>query len=113
MRPLRLAPRAQRDLAEILETSEDRFGARTADRYRRLFAAAFRDLSADPGRVGVRADEGVPDGIRLYHLRYARPRVSGQHRIVRPRHFIVFREVNGQVRVVRILHDSMDLERHL
>ena len=113
MRPLRLTLRAQRDFAEILETSEDRFGGRTADRYRRLLTTAFRDLRADPDRIGVRPDEDLPQGVRLYHLRHARLRVSAPDRILRPRHFVVFRQVEGHIVVVRILHDSMDLGQHL
>ncbi|MCT5390434.1 type II toxin-antitoxin system RelE/ParE family toxin, partial [Pseudomonas aeruginosa] len=52
-------------------------------------------------------------GLRSIHLVYCRsmPNVG---KVVRPRHFVFFRVATDQVlEVVRVLHDSMDLDQHL
>jgi toxin ParE1/3/4 len=108
---LRIAPAARRDLERIFQESEEGFGARVADRYRRLVSAALRDLGADPERLGVRHREGLPEDVRLYHLRHSRGR--DRDRIARPRHFLMLRRVGSDVVLVRVLHDAMDLPRHL
>jgi toxin ParE1/3/4 len=113
VRSLRLAPRAQRDLADLFSTSEEQFGDVVADRYRRLVAAALRDLRADPERAGVRPLQAGSGDIRLYHLRHSRAGLPAGRTIARPRHFLAFREVDGQVIVIRVLHDAMDLHSRL
>jgi toxin ParE1/3/4 len=109
MKSLRLAPRAQRDLDLLLFDSEARFGGLVAGRYRRLIAAAFRDLQSDPLRAGVRQRAELPDHIRLYHLRHSRRRLAAPDRIARPRHFVAFEVAPDALVILRILHDSMDL----
>lgn len=111
MTRLRIAPAARRDLERIFQDSEEAFGARVADRYRRLVSAALQDLNADPERLGVRHREGLPEDVRLYHLRHSRRR--DRDRIARPRHFLVLRHVGSNVVLVRVLHEAMDLIRHL
>jgi toxin ParE1/3/4 len=109
---VRLARQAQQDLNVILWASEDRFGKTVADRYRRLFAVALRDLRADPARAGVVSRAGIAPNLRFYHLRHSRTRVKGR-RLARPRHLLVLKETGDGFLVVRVLHDAMDLERHL
>lgn len=110
---LEIAPRARRDLDSILEESEASFGAVVADRYRLLLGTALRDLRMNPGRPGVRARADLPPGIFLYHVRHSRSRVSEGSRIARPRHVLVIRAVGNVLEVVRVLHDAMDLPRHI
>jgi plasmid stabilization system protein ParE len=111
LRPLRVAPLARRDLEQIFATSEERFGQTAAHRYRRLVAAAFRDLRQDSTRIGVQMRDDLPTDIRLYHLRHSRSRTGD--RISRPRHFLAFGEVGGELVIFRVLHDGMDLAQHL
>lgn len=52
-------------------------------------------------------------GLRSIHLVYCRsmPNVG---KVVRPRHVVFYRVATDQVlEVVRVLHDSMDLDQHL
>ena len=113
MNELRVAGRAARDIDEILERSEADFGAVAADRYRRLLDVALQLLKSDPARAGVRTDADLPSGVRLFHLRIARNRLAAVDRVGRPRHFLVFRIRPGLIEVLRVLHDTMDLARHL
>ena len=108
---LEIAPRARRDLDSIFTDSHNRFGALAAVRYRRLVAEALRDLRLSPNRLGVAINPDLPTGLRLYHLRYSRSAASG--RIGRPRHLIAFKVTAGGLVVVRVLHDAMDIPRHL
>ncbi len=112
MKPLRIAPRARRDLEGLLAESEERFGSAIADRYRRLIAAALRDLRADPNRIGVSARPDLPGDVRIYHLRHSR-RSPGTRGIRQPRHFLVYRETDAEIVLIRVLHDAMDLARHV
>jgi toxin ParE1/3/4 len=69
------------------------------------------------------AQEDVPDilawpelgaSIRSWHLRLSREHVNPSVGIVRrPRHFLVYRLEPDLVVVGRLLHDAMELARHL
>jgi toxin ParE1/3/4 len=109
---IRLAAAAERDLAAILQASEARFGTLAADRYRRLIAAALRDLRADPTRQAIRQAAPELNGLSAYHLRHSRSRAGGQ-RVMRPRHLIVFSCTSDLLIVHRVLHDAMDLPSRL
>lgn len=113
MRALVVSPEAERDLDDLLAFTEERFGARTAERHRRLVDAAPLDLRLDPRRPGMREDSDLPPGLRLYHLRFSRSRPPAAERILRPRHLIAFRADRRQVEVLRVLQDAMDIPRHL
>ena len=53
--------------------------------------------------------------IRSYHLRHSRDRAGASEGAVRTlRHLLLYRTVtSGVVGVGRVLHDAMELERHL
>jgi toxin ParE1/3/4 len=61
-----------------------------------------------------RPPELGPD-VRSYHLRHSRDRARTEHGIVlRPRHFLLYRIARADlVGVGRVLHDAMEVERHL
>jgi len=41
------------------------------------------------------------------------PVIRGSGRVTRARHFLLYRtRSDGQVEIARVIHDSMDLERH-
>lgn len=110
-RGVKLADRARRDVAAILRATHDGFGAAGLERYRLLFEAAFRDLGDDAERPGVVAGP-LANGARLYHLRHSKGRVFGG-KVGRPRHLIAFKVEGDTVRVMRVLHDAMDLPARL
>ena len=107
---LEFSPGAGADLDEVLFESASRFGAAAADRYRRLIAAALRDLRTDHRRLNVRTHPGLAAKVYVYHLRYSDKRAAG---VSNPRHMIVFRLGEDTLTVLRLLHDAMDLTRHL
>jgi toxin ParE1/3/4 len=61
-------------------------------------------LEGGPDVLGARAREDIQPGIRPLHV--ARQGRAG-------RHFVVFRATGSDIDVLRLLHDSMDLPRHL
>ena len=113
MRRLEFAPEAERDIDALLIASENRFGPAAADRYRALLDAVFTDLCRDPQRPAARPREGLSGDLRFYHLKHAAKRLPARNRVSRARHLIVFRFDAERVEVVRVLHESMDLARHL
>lgn len=99
-----LAPEAERDFAGILQWTEKQFGAAQTVRYRTLMISALAQLSSGPLVAGSRARDEVETGLRSLHV--AR---SGK----RGRHVLVYRWREHKITVLRILHDSMDIARHL
>ena len=110
-----LAPAAEADLAEILAWSADAFGDAARRRYATLIVQAIEDLTVDPARVGVETRPEIAAGVQTYHLARSRNRVPpAAGRVITPRHFLIFRlRRDSAVEIVRVLHDSMDLARHL
>lgn len=92
-----LTPRARRDLREIWDYSAEQWGAAQADRYIRLIAAACEALAI--GRAKGRSAEAIRRG-------YFRQTVGS--------HVLFYRaRKRGGIEIVRILHQRMDVERHL
>jgi len=96
------SPRARHDITEVLRYTLERWGKAQAREYRDLINAALRTIAADPS---------------CGKLRGARPRVLSYH-IKQPgrdaRHLLFYRvTASGVVEVIRLLHDSMDFDRHL
>jgi len=112
---LRLSAAAQDDIADVLTWTARRFGTRARVRYAALLATALADLAADPARPASAARPELGPGVRSYHLRHSRKRVpSDDAPVGRPRHVVLYRtDPAGTVEVGRILHDAMELERHL
>lgn len=112
---LRLSATAREDIVDLLAWTTEQFGEQARLRYERLIATALNDLADDPQRVGSidRAELGLH--VRSYHLRHSRDRARDQNGIVRrPRHFLLYRVSPANViGVGRVLHDAMELERHL
>jgi toxin ParE1/3/4 len=106
-----LSARARLDIRVVLSASEDQFGQPARRRYRLLLEQAIEDVAADPQRAGVHA--GSREGLWVYHTRHARPRTPPGQRVGRPRHLIVFTITGDELRVLRILHDALDLPEHL
>jgi toxin ParE1/3/4 len=103
---------AERDLQDIFRWSEAEFGILAADRYEALIAQALADIAEDPVRPGAKQRDELFAGIYTYHLVFSREHVS-EGRVKSPRHFLVYRIVEDRIEVLRVLHDSRDLDRHI
>jgi toxin ParE1/3/4 len=102
---VRLGDEAERDLEAILRWTAEAFGPAQARRYRAVLKAAIGELVGGPGVVGSRAREEVLPGLRTVHV--ARKGRRG-------RHLLMYRVVGEDtIEVVRILHDAMELTRHV
>lgn len=97
----KLSREAEQDYAKIIAWTVKTFGSRQAQRYRALFKEAHARLAQDPLAAPARTREDLGVGYRVMHL--SRP----------GRHYLIYRIEERRVVVVRILHDSMDLSRHL
>ena len=110
----RLSEAAETDIIDILVWSEAQFGEPARRRYQRLILTGLTDIATDPARPGSVERPELGDGVRSWHLRDSRDRARGVEGVVqRPRHFIIYRSVDAHILIGRILHDAMELERHL
>ncbi len=78
---------------------------RQADIYEGQLLSGLLALQDGPDLRGSVARDEVRSGLRTYHIaRLGNP----------ARHLICYRAVDGQIiEVLRILHDAMDLPRHM
>jgi toxin ParE1/3/4 len=105
---VRLSATASVDFQDILQWTARRFGTGQALAYAETLADALAALTEGPDIVGVRRRDDIGADIRTLHV--ARNKRRG-------RHIILFR-VGGEadrrvIDVLRLLHDAMDLARHL
>lgn len=103
---VRLTDAARSDYREILLWTREHFGERQAGAYADALDDALVELSDGPALAGVKMREDLGRDLFLLHI---------ARNMRRGRHFIAF-QVRGTARtisVLRILHDSMDLKRHL
>lgn len=102
---VRLADQVERDLMEVVHWTAERFGRQQADVYAETLALAIEALHGGPDPVGAKRRDELGPGMSTLHV--ARHGRNG-------RHFVVFRVAEGHcIDVLRLLHDSMDLARHL
>ncbi|MGR3364954.1 MAG: type II toxin-antitoxin system RelE/ParE family toxin [Maritimibacter harenae] len=93
---LLISPRAEADLEEIWLYSLHHWGREQADRYLATLAEAIKQYAHDPERGR------------------ARDEIRAGYRSARVERHVVFYQVLGQAVVVqRVLHASMDPDRHL
>ena len=91
-----LRPKALTDLDEIWDYTVETWGEEQAERYLRSINESFRKIADNPS-LG-RSCEGIREGYRKRGV---------------GRHVIFYRTIDGGVDVVRILHERMDVGRHL
>ena len=102
---VRLGAAAELDFANILKWTAENFGARQSRLYRDTLVQAIGELADGPNVAGSKARDEVIRGLRTLHV--AR---HGRH----GRHFLLYRVAPGRIiEIGRILHDRMDLQRHL
>lgn len=101
-----LAEGAERDFFSVLRWTTEQFGKRQARVYETTLRNTLKALAFGPSVMGCRARPDLGSNIASLHV--ARRGRKG-------RHLLVFRthEQDGVIEVLRILHDSMDLPRHL
>ncbi len=110
---VRVTDAARRDIRDILEWSRNEFGESAALRYDALLRQALIDLRDNPERLGSSEREKIQTGIRVYHLRFSRKKIRSGNGVHNPRHFLIYRFDDAVVEILRVLHDSRDLPRHL
>ncbi|HMJ93525.1 MAG TPA: type II toxin-antitoxin system RelE/ParE family toxin [Allosphingosinicella sp.] len=91
-----LSPRARADLDEIWNYTADRWDEEQAENYLRSIEKAMATIAKSPQR-GRSYDE-----VRVGYRRF---RIGS--------HILIYRLIEKQVHIVRILHVSMDVDRHL
>jgi toxin ParE1/3/4 len=102
---VRLARQAEQDITDILTWTADQFSAQQAEVYAETLTRALEALLEGPEVIGAKRREDIAPGIYVLHV--ARLERRG-------RHFVVFRPASDKlIDVLRILHDSMDLARHI
>ncbi len=111
----RLSPHAEQDIETILEWTHEQFGEKARVRYEALLITAIRDVTEFSERTGSRDRSEIAATARTYHLHHSRDRVKKSiGREQKPLHFLLCRISNdGHVEIGRVLHDGMDLARHL
>lgn len=112
MRQVRLTQSAQADIADILAWSHEQFGTEARMRYEALIVAALRDVADHAGGLHGTPRPELGEGIFSWHLRRSRDR-STAGAVHRPRHFLIYRHDHEMVVIGRVLHDAMELQRHL
>lgn len=93
---IELSEAADGDLRAIYKYSYRRFGEEQADRYYKNLWACFHRLAENP-RLGRRRADIHP------------PVHSHQH----DRHVIFYDVHDDRILIVRVLHERMDIDRHL
>ena len=102
---VRLTAAAAADFEKILRWTVAQFGDAQARIYAETVAAALNELAVGPTVAGAKKRDDVLRGLFTFHV--AR----------KGRHFVMFRfgraPNRDAIEVLRLLHDAMDLQRHL
>ena len=105
---VRLTAAAKADFRSIIHWTLEQFGERQAVVYKDILAAAFEALSEGPTAIGVEERLEIAKGLFTLHV---------AKRGRRGRHLILFRMADKSgartIEVLRLLHDSMDIDRHV
>ena len=111
MARFRLSRLARADLARILATSAERWGAEGRRRYAALIAVAMRQVANDPEGRATRGRDDLLRGVRSFHVRHARAD-DLKPKVKKPVHILYYRAVApGLVEIVRVLHEHMEPSR--
>jgi toxin ParE1/3/4 len=100
---IRLTSTANEDLAGIDNVTAAMWGQLQAERYLAFLEGLFNTIAHNP-LIGTQVDD-YP-GIRVYSAKIVKSRKAFGHRIF-------YREIDGGIRIVRILHMAMNWEDHL
>lgn len=103
---VRLADRAAQDIEDILDWTLERFGPLQLESYADIIYEALETLSSGPQQIGVRRRPELGEDVATLHV--ARQGRKGRHLVV-----FRIRDQDLVIEVLRVLHDSMDIARHL
>ena len=112
MAEYRLTRAAQADIISILAWSDEQFGEEARKRYEALIVTAIRDAASRTDKAGHTPRPELGEGVFSWHLSQSRARSPGSG-VRRPRHFLICRRDGEMLIIGRILHDAMDLRRHV
>jgi toxin ParE1/3/4 len=103
-RSVSLSAAAQTDLDNIAAWTTEHFGPSQAENYIEAILDTIAELTVlkSPSR-SIARDE-IAKGMMTLHMR---------QRGRRGRHFLLYSEISDEVKIHRVLHDSMELSRHL
>jgi toxin ParE1/3/4 len=102
---LRFSKQAVQDIADALDFTLAQFGEKQRRRYQQFIRDALAAIAVDPENVHAKRRPEIHRDARTMHL--AR---RGRH----ARHLFLYRVVSDQfVDIGRLLHDSMEVRRHL
>src|SRR3954462_3072667 len=111
---LRYFPAARKDIKDALKWSAENFGEVASQRYRKLLGVALAEIAANPELPHSYHLPGFRPGVRLCHLKHSRTLAAVKGQIVRnPRHFVSYTVIGADTAIVRVLHDRMEITRHL
>lgn len=105
---VRLAAAAEVDFEAILAWTLDAFGSYQVSVYAETLIGTLAALSEGPKLAGLKERGDIGSGLHSLHV--ARGGRKGRHFVIC--RFTTEREQQW-VEVLRILHDSMDLQRHV
>ena len=89
---------ASQDYEQVLDYTIERWGVEQYRKYRSMLRGAIDIIAEDPLNLESRARADLFDGARIYPI---------------GRHYLVFYISDECVILARILHQQMDLPRHL
>ena len=95
-RSIQIRPLAEADLEDIYSYSYEEFGSTRAIQYIQNLDSAFNRLAENPN-LGKKADY-IKSGLLSFQI------VS---------HIVFFRSTHSGIVIIRILHKSMNYQRHL
>jgi toxin ParE1/3/4 len=102
---VRLGAAAEVDFANILKWTTENFGPRQSRIYRDILVQAIGELANGAEVAGSHIRDEISPGLRTLHV--ARRGRRGSH-------FLMYRVApESTIEIVRILHDRMDLQRHI
>ena len=111
MRSYRFSEAAEADLERILAHSLNAFGEAAALRYANLLKVSVDALREETQPPGVTS---TIRGLSHFHTALCKKEAQIDDIVVAsPRHIIFFRISDEILEIVRILHESMDFERHI
>ena len=109
---LQVSTDARQDIRAIYIYTTQRYSREQAKTYRSLIEQALVDLENNPTRLGSTEIPEIGEGVRGYRLSLATQKTKAT--IKKPRHIIIYTEVRENTwYVLRILHDSMDFQKHI
>jgi toxin ParE1/3/4 len=96
------------DLDAIIAWTQEHFGEIQTRRYAATIDAALRALGEGPAAAGATERDDIAKGLLTLHV--ARNGRKGRHVLVLR---LVAEQEELSIDVLRILHDAMDLTRHV